>query len=217
MRYFFDERCHHFHNSPHRSNLVVKMAQEDIVALLKILNKSTKKPAAATLLTNLLTYLTQVNTITQKIDTPLKIITGASTTTDKDGLANLFANYFSLKATEELTQSGAALLQAGGKVMTDNYNAYKALGLPANPTEADLDKIVKATISAAIKGNLSVSDLDAFTTAAQAHQSNLDKWLNMLDDSDASAKKLKAALTLPAKYAETFRNLENFIKKASSV
>lgn len=187
---------------------------KDINSLIIILRGKADPSSDAKLLTNFLAFLSNVEKITDKIDTPLKIVTGASTTTDKDGLANLFANYFSLKASEDVTETATALLQAGIKVKTNNIRAYKALGLPKNPTEKDSEKVTKATISSAI-AKLSVSDLKAFTDAATKHKETLDKYTKLLDTSDKNAMKLKAALTLPPKYEETFTNLENFITSSS--
>lgn len=187
---------------------------KDINSLIIILRGKADPSSDAKLLTNFLAFLSNVEKITDKIDTPLKIVTGASTTTDKDGLANLFANYFSLKASEDVTETATALLQAGIKVKTNNICAYKALGLPKDPTEKDSEKVTKATISSAI-AKLSVSDLKAFTDAATKHKETLDKYTKLLDTSDKNAMKLKAALTLPPKYEETFTNLENFITSSS--
>jgi hypothetical protein len=193
---------------------VTESILKDLHDVITILRKSKNPSNNSKLLTNFLTFLTQVERITEKIDTPLKIVTGAATTTDKDGLANLFATYFTLHASEDLTQTGTALLQAGMKVKTNNGNAYKALCLPKNPTEDDLEKLTKATISSAI-AKLSASDLQAFTNAASNHKENLDKYLTLLDASDDNVKKLKAALTLPPNYLETFHNLETFITSGS--
>jgi hypothetical protein len=189
---------------------------KDIHSLIIILQAKTDPSCDAKLLTNFLAFLSNVEKITNKIDTPLKIVTGASTTTDdKDGLANLFANYFSLRASEDVTETATALLQVGIKVKTNNFYAYRALGLPKdNPTEKDTEKVTKATISCAI-AKLSVSDLKAFTDAATKHKETLDKYTKLLDTSDKNAMKLKAALTLPPKYEETFTNLETFITSSS--
>jgi hypothetical protein len=207
---------------------VVGTAQKDIAALLKVLKahmggggSGSGGAGSADLkkLTSFLTFVTKVNDITEKIDTPLKIITGAATSESTDpkapSLQDMFANYFSLRASEELANSGAELLAAGKKVIFANYNAYKKLGLPATVTEADLDKVTSKAISDAIK-ELSLDNLKAFTVAAQKHQVKLDKWTGQLDVSDPNQKKLKAALTLTPKYAETFTNLETFLGKASA-
>ena len=189
----------------------METAQHDIKSLLTILNKSKSDPDRAQL-TNLLTFINKVNDMCNKIDQPLKIITGAATTTKEGGLADLFANYFTLKASEDLTQTGKALLTAGQTVLMDNYNAYKALGIdPA--TEEGLSKVTKEMISNGMS-KLDVAHLTAFTKAAQAHQANLDKYLKQLDTTDDGAKKLKASLILPQNYAETFTNLEAAINQA---
>merc|ERR1712038_1460756 len=120
--------------------------------------------------------------------------------TDKDGLANLFANYFSLRQSEVLVQSATTVLQAGKKVLLDNYHAYKALDLPKNATTADCAKLTKDKIGSAI-AKMSVTDLDAFVKAAQEYKKKLDEALKQLDTTnDKNAKKLKAALTLPPNY-----------------
>lgn len=194
---------------------VVKTAQTDIAKLIKILDEGPKAGPSdknrMILLTNFLKFLTQVDQITDKIDKPLKIVTGAPTTTDPNGLANLFSNYFSLRASEELIGTATVLLKTGITVKTNNYYAHKALGLPSNATSDDLNKLPKTTILAAI-AKLNVSDLNAFTDAALKHKEMLDKTLKTLGSSnDAGVNKLKASLTLPPNYVETFTDLKTLV------
>jgi hypothetical protein len=194
---------------------VAETAQTDIASLINHLGGGGGGGSSdlSNKLLNLLKFLKAVSDMTQKIDTPLKIITGAPTSTvdtaaGGPSLQDLFANYFSLRASEELVKSASTLLTAGNKVIYNNYNAYKKLNLPSPATADDTKNVTPEMITAAI-AEIKVADLQAFTDAAHAFKKVVDAASKNLDTADKDQNSLKIALTLPGKFEETFTKLES--------
>mmetsp|Transcript_24837 Transcript_24837/g.44964 ORF Transcript_24837/g.44964 Transcript_24837/m.44964 type:complete len:343 (-) Transcript_24837:172-1200(-) len=196
---------------------VGETAQKDIVSLINHLGDGGGTSPLSNKLLNLLKFLRAVRDMTQKIDTPLKIITGASTSTvdtaaRDTSLQELFANFFTLKDTETVVKRASTLLEAGNKVIYNNHTAYKKLALPSPATADDAKNVTPEMITAAI-AEIKVADLQAFTDAAHEFKKAVDAASKKLDTDDKNQNSLKIALTLPGNYEESFTKLETFCQQ----